>query len=406
MSVSTAYSNALPPNTLLLEYRLESVLGAGGFGMTYLAWDANLEKHVAIKEYLPRDLAVRALDNSVVPVNTADHYDYQWGLDRFIEEARTLAKFSHPNIVRVNRFFEAHGTSYMVMDYEAGESLNQFLRRVATLQEAILRAILMPIMEGLLAVHAAGFLHCDIKPSNVFIRKNGSPVLLDFGSARAVAGAPDAIATIVTQGYAPIEQYSSKGNQGPWSDIYALSAVMFRAMTGMNPPDPIARKKMDSVPIALASVRDKYNERFVKAIDWGMSINGKLRPQNIAEWRDVFIGRTPISAVNRGVALGQGGVATILATDINSEEAMTMRVEELTQRVKREPDPPTQKLAPPPPIKKTAQVIKWLVSAGVVMLIWGLGAMWSKHHFDQPEPAASVAVPSGASPAAAGKSNP
>ena len=129
MPEATTYRNALPLNAMLLEYRLEAVLGAGGFGITYLGWDTNLEKHVAIKEYLPGELAIRALDGSVVPVNTEHEYNYQWGLDRFIQEARTLAKFSHPNIVRVNRFFEANGTSYMVMDYEAGESLYQYLKR-------------------------------------------------------------------------------------------------------------------------------------------------------------------------------------------------------------------------------------------------------------------------------------
>ena len=131
MPVPTTYQNALPLASMLLEYRLESVLGAGAFGMTYLARDTHLDKQVAIKEYLPTDLAVRALDGSVVPITTDHGYNYQWGLDRFIQEARTLAKFSHPNIVRVNRYFEANGTGYMVMDYEQGVSLAQLLRDAA-----------------------------------------------------------------------------------------------------------------------------------------------------------------------------------------------------------------------------------------------------------------------------------
>ena len=128
MTESPTYQNALQTGSMLLEYRLESVLGVGGFGMTYLAWDTNLEKHVAIKEYLPAELAVRALDGSVVPITTEFKYNYTWGLERFILEARTLAKFSHPHIVRVNRYFEANGTGYMVMDYEKGLSLNQILK--------------------------------------------------------------------------------------------------------------------------------------------------------------------------------------------------------------------------------------------------------------------------------------
>ncbi len=189
MAEDAKYSNALPLNSNLQEYRLEAVLGAGGFGMTYLGWDTHLEKHVAIKEYLPGDVAVRALDGSVVPVTTEQEADYQWGLERFIKEARTLAKFSHPNIVRVNRFFEANGTSYMVMDYQAGESLNQHLKRAPMPDEATLKNILLPILDGLQAVHEAGFMHRDIKPSNVFLREDGAPVLIDFGSSRLLVRA-------------------------------------------------------------------------------------------------------------------------------------------------------------------------------------------------------------------------
>ena len=242
------YHNALPLKSMLQEYRLDSVLGAGGFGITYLGWDTNLEKHVAIKEFLPGELAMRALDGSVVPVNTDHEHNYQWGLDRFVQEARTLAKFSHPNIVRVNRYFEANGTSYMVMEYEEGESLHQLLKRAPVPDEATLTAIVMPILDGLQAVHKAGFLHRDIKPSNVFLRKDGTPVLLDFGSSRFAAGAvPKNFTAIVSPGYAPLEQYSGDGNQGPWSDIYGLACVLFRAVTGEHPPDAVRRLKSDTV---------------------------------------------------------------------------------------------------------------------------------------------------------------
>jgi len=247
------YENALALNSMLLEYRLESVLGAGGFGTTYLGWDTHLEKHVAIKEYLPSDLAVRALDSSVVPVNTESEFNYKWGLDRFIQEARTLARFSHPNIVRVNRFFEANGTSYMVMDYEAGESLHQYLKRVPVPDETALKKIMMPILDGLEAIHQAGFLHRDIKPSNVFLRENGAPLLIDFGSARMSTGhISKNLRSIVSPGYAPLEQYMREGHQGPWSDIYALSGVLYRAVTGGHPPDAVKRMKNDQVPAALA----------------------------------------------------------------------------------------------------------------------------------------------------------
>ena len=137
------YRNALPLGSMLLEYRLESVLGAGGFGMTYLAYDSVLDKRVAIKEYLPVELAVRALDGAIVPINTGSDYNYKWGLDRFLQEARLLAKFSHPNIVAVSRFFEANGTAYMVMNYESGLSLSQLLKRIPQPDEAMLTRILL-----------------------------------------------------------------------------------------------------------------------------------------------------------------------------------------------------------------------------------------------------------------------
>jgi serine/threonine protein kinase len=285
------YENALPLKSMLHEYRLDSVLGAGGFGITYLAWDTHLEKNVAIKEYLPGELAMRALDGSVLPVNTDHKQNYHWGLERFMQEARTLAKFSHPNIVRVSRYFEANGTSYMVMDYEAGESLHQYLKRGPAPDEAALTAMLMPILDGLQAVHQAGFLHRDIKPSNVFIRKDGTPVLLDFGSSRfAGGGEPRNLTAIVTPGYAPLEQYSGDGNQGPWSDIYALAGVLFRAVTGEHPPDAIRRLKSDTASSTLTAARSRFSARFLDAIERGLNRDEKLRPRSVAEWREQFRG--------------------------------------------------------------------------------------------------------------------
>jgi serine/threonine protein kinase len=285
MAETTTYHNALQMGSMLLEYRLESVLGAGGFGMTYLGWDTNLEKHVAIKEYLPTDLAVRALDGSVVPITTELKFNYQWGLDRFILEARTLAKFSHPHIVRVNRYFEAHGTGYMVMDYEKGQSLNQILK-AGQPDEARLKGILMPLLDGLQAVHATGFLHRDIKPANIFVRESGSPVLIDFGASRqALGGATKSITAVLTPGYAPLEQYASDGNQGPWSDIYAMAGVLYRAFVNDNPPDAVSRLKSDSVPAKLAALRGRVSEPTLRAMEWALTLDEKSRPQSVPEWK-------------------------------------------------------------------------------------------------------------------------
>jgi serine/threonine protein kinase len=311
MSDSTEYRNALELSTKLCEYQLKSVLGVGGFGMTYLAWDTNLEKYVAIKEYLPGDLAVRALDGSIVPVSTNHQFDYQWGLDAFIQEARTLARFSHPHIVRVNRYFEANGTGYMVMDYEEGESLNQLLKRSPHPPENVLRSILLPLLDGLAAVHAAKFLHRDIKPSNIFIRANGSPVLLDFGAARATSGGTRTLTAVLTPGFAPLEQYAVEGKQGPWSDIYAMAGVMFRAVTNSSPPDAVSRLHGDTVPQRLAEAQGRYSAPLLRAIEWALSIKAELRPQSIAEWKAAFDAQVQGTAMPRAAAApAAAGAAT------------------------------------------------------------------------------------------------
>ena len=286
--------HGLPEKTMLLEFRVESILGAGGFGITYLARDTSLDKDVAIKEYLPVDLALRALDGSVVPVNTDTAFNYKSGLDLFVEEARTLGRFTHPNIVRVSRYFEANGTAYMVMGYEAGTSLNRFLRQAAQPDEKYLKRMVEPLLAGLEVVHGAGFLHRDIKPSNIFLREDGSPVLLDFGTARLAIrdSLHDAIA-ILTPGYAPVELYVRTGQQGPWTDIYSLAAVLFRAVTGENPPDALTRLRVDGTGKRLQRHRDRYSAQFLAAIQWGLALEEKRRPQNVNEWRTAIVRGNP-----------------------------------------------------------------------------------------------------------------
>ncbi|MDA8108108.1 MAG: serine/threonine-protein kinase, partial [Betaproteobacteria bacterium] len=291
MTQSAVYRNALAPQSMLHEYRLESVLGAGSFGVTYLGWDTHLEKHVAIKEYLPAELAMRAADGSVVPLTTEAETGYKWGLERYILEARTLAKFSHPNIVRVNRYFEANGTGYMVMDYERGEPLAALLKRAPRPDEAFLRRMLAPLLEGLRAVHAAGFLHRDIKPDNIFLRADGSPTLIDFGAARqSVGDATRTLTAVLTPGYAPLEQYFSEGHQGPWTDLYALAGVLYRAVTDEPPPDAVTRLKGDRVGEVLARARGRYSEPFLKALRWALAPEEKKRPQSVEEWQRALAG--------------------------------------------------------------------------------------------------------------------
>ena len=284
-----SFRNALPMQSMLQEYRIEQVLGAGGFGITYRARDTNLDKDVAIKEYLPGELAMRAPDGNVVAQATQHEAGYKWGLERFLQEARTLGKFSHPNIVRVLRYFESNATAYVVMDYEQGDSLKTVLQLDPQPAEAKLKAWLAPLLDGLAAVHATGFLHRDIKPDNIFIRADGKPVLIDFGAAReAIGGATKSLTSILTPGYAPLEQYSGEGKQGPWTDIYAMGGVLFRAVAGKNPPDAVSRIRGDSLGAGLAAARGKYSVGFLHAIECALLMDEKQRPQNVADWKKLL----------------------------------------------------------------------------------------------------------------------
>jgi serine/threonine protein kinase len=289
-ATTTQYPNALPIGSMLMEYRLENVLGVGGFGITYLGHDTLLEKDVAIKEYFPSSAVSRGTDKSVTLTGPDMSEEYETGLDRFLKEARTLAGFSHPNIVRVNRYFKANGTGYMVMDYEEGESLKSWLKRNPQPPIDSIKALLAPLLDGIEKVHANGFLHRDIKPDNIFVRGGGDPVLIDFGSARASAGQTRTLTTLVTPGYAPFEQYSSGSPQGPWTDIYAMGGVLFYAVTGRNPPDAIARMKGDALQTLLDPAKVHYDEQLLGAIAWAMAVDEKRRPQSIGEWRDRILG--------------------------------------------------------------------------------------------------------------------
>lgn len=362
---ATTYQNALPIGSMLQEYRLDAVLGAGGFGMTYLGWDTHLEKHVAIKEYLPTDLAVRALDGSIVPITTELKHDYQWGLDRFILEARTLARFSHPHIVRVMRFFEANGTGYMVMEYEKGEPLSEVFKRAPQPDEARLKAIVLPLLDGLEAVHAAGFLHRDIKPGNIFLRENGSPVLIDFGAARhAIGGTTKSLTAVLTPGYAPLEQYASDGNQGPWSDIYAMGGVLYRALANDNPPDAVSRLKSDTLSTRLSSLRGRVSQPFLQAIEWALSVDEKQRPQSVPEWRRALAGGGP------GTAAPAAAAPTVRAG--NTAVAPTV-----VQPASRPPQPRRPLAQPPGP--KSFFAGRWLgIGATVLIALVAIGA-WNKH---------------------------
>lgn len=277
--------HALKPGHAILEYVVERTLGGGGFGITYLARDANLNLFVAIKEYLPADLAMRAEDGGVQVLGSNFKDQFDWGLERFISEARVLAAFRHPNIVRVLRYFSINGTAYIVMEFETGESLKKWIPIQKKLDQATLLKMIHPLLDGLEMVHKAGYLHRDIKPENIYIRSDYTPVLIDFGSARSTH-AEDDMTSIVSPGFAPFEQYHSKGNQGPWTDLYSLAAVMYWSISGKKPQSSIERIKKDSMEPLAKLIRHKLiNESLLGVIDWALNQDEKLRPQSVAEFR-------------------------------------------------------------------------------------------------------------------------
>ena len=304
--------HALPPGTRFEEYRLDSVLGAGGFGITYRAYDAHLDTFVAIKEYLPAEFAARTEASTVVPKSNTDAQDYHWGLTRFLDEARTLARFNHPNLNRVLRFFESNGTAYMVLEYVQGETLADRLTRERQLPEESLQRLLEEVLSGLEVMHDAGYVHRDIKPGNLMLREeDGSAVVLDFGAARqAVGQRSKAITSILTPGYAPVEQYDGKVDRvGAWTDIYALGMVAYRCVSGISDselPDAVARmlalsrEEPELLP-AIEAGKGKFNAKLLEAIDWSMEVDEGDRPQSVKIWRGALAGGGRIKDLTKSV---------------------------------------------------------------------------------------------------------
>lgn len=330
----------------ILWYQIDSVLGRGGFGITYLARDTNLNQMVAIKEYLPHDYASRSGDSTVQPDSKEHDKVYAWGLDRFMSEAQTLAKFKHPNIVRVLSVFKLNNTGYMVMEYETGKDLKS-LYKDKKMTQAELESIYYPIMDGLSQVHREGFIHRDIKPANIYIRSDGSPVLLDFGSARqAIGTATRTLTAMLSVGYAPIEQYNDgSGKQGPWTDIYSIGASMYQAITGKMPTESTMRGMSmihnEPDPYSPLSHRriDGFSPHFLRAIDQSLKLQIQDRPQTIEEFLDMLTGAVTLpdippkkevkeSDVNKTVIMPRGNDSANTWSEKTDEVTELAAVEE------------------------------------------------------------------------------
>ena len=298
----TDHHNALPAGYRLGEYEIQTVLGSGGFGITYKARDCNLGKLVAIKEYLPADFAVRDGRTTVKPKSNANKDDYVWGLDRFLDEARTLARFDHPHINKVHRYFQDNGTAYLVLEYIEGDMLSDLLKRKGRFNTVGLRRMLDELLDGLDAVHSAGYIHRDVKPANIIFRRDGSAVLLDFGAARqAIGKRSQTITSILTPGYAPVEQYlNTIDAMGAWSDLYSLGVVAYRCLVGgdesvlIDAPSRahlVQRGELEKdMPAAVKVGADNYPMSLLRAIDWAMKVDERERPQSVAEMRAVLAG--------------------------------------------------------------------------------------------------------------------
>ena len=300
---------ALAAGAQLQEYRVEWTLGVGGFGVTYLALDTNLEMQVAIKEYFPSDLVVRESSGKVRVKQPEDETAFLEGRDKFLIECRTLAKFHHPNVVQVSRFFQMNDTAYMVMNYESGASFKEWLAARGQIDETLLLKMFMPLLDGLAVVHQAGFLHRDIKPANIFVRKDNSLVLLDFGAARHAIGTKSrSLTTIVTPGYAPFELYHSHGKQGPWTDLYALAGVLYWTATGNKPVEAPARIRKDTMPPASVAAAGSFNPSILAAIDWALTPSEDKRPKSIEEFRQALTAPVPVAKT------GTGSYAAVIKT--------------------------------------------------------------------------------------------
>jgi serine/threonine protein kinase len=346
-------ANALPIGTHLSEFEIVGLVGEGGFGIVYLADDHSLQRRVAIKEYMPSSLAMRGEDASVI-VRSERHADtFEIGRRSFVNEARLLAQFDHPALLKVYRFWEANGTAYMAMPYYAGKTLRDVLRerQGPPPNEAWLQKILGPVMDALELMHAENCYHRDVAPDNIMLLRDERPVLLDFGAARRViSDMTQALTVILKPGYAPIEQYAEMPGvkQGPWTDIYALAAVVYFTITGRTPPPAVGRMLQDGYEPLATLAAGRYSEQFLTGIDHCLQVKGEQRPQSIVEMRELLgmtdYVRIPSPASGREIAPGANTVPGALETLMpTSTPASTTHVSQIDTLPRTEPTPATRK---------------------------------------------------------------
>jgi len=384
--------NTLPLGHRLQEYVIEGLIGEGGFGIVYLARDTQLGRVVALKEYMPSSLATRAADHQV-SVRSARHREtFELGLRSFVNEAQLLAAFDHPSLVKVYRFWEEHGTAYMVMPYYQGPTLKQWLtEHGARPDEAWLLSLLHPLIDALELMHHERCYHRDIAPDNVLLLKQQAtqlgrpqvmrPVLLDFGAARRViSDATQALTVILKSGYAPIEQYaeSTSMKQGAWTDVYALSAVLYAAITGHAPLPSVSRMVSDDLQPAAQVEAGHYTAEFLAAVDKGLSVRPEGRPQDMAAMRELF----SFGAGTPTVLRPAGDEATVIVRPppSNSDDADAATVLMPPAQPSKPPVAvPPIKLLNPDPAPPPSRTGVWVGGALTVAVLAGAGWWFGVH---------------------------
>ena len=302
-------NQALPNGHPLEEYLIDRQLSLGGFSIVYLAKGPD-GRQVAIKEYLPNSLALRT-DGQFKPTISNDHLGaFRYGMKCFFEEGRALARLSHPNVIRVLNFFRANETVYMVMEYEHGRTLQEFIQKhQGHISERFIRGVFTRMLNGLREVHAHKLLHLDLKPSNIYLRTDNTPVLIDFGAARQTLSTDQPmLKPMYTPGFASPEHYGSRQDLGPWSDIYSVGASMYACLAGNAPQAADERLKKDTLMPAMIRWDGQFSDRLLEIIDWCLNLNHLYRPQSVFALQKALVEvvtpptpKTPPGWINRFV---------------------------------------------------------------------------------------------------------
>jgi serine/threonine protein kinase len=305
--MSTQQANQpLPEGSQLENYRILRVLSSGGFSFVYLAQDEH-ETPVAIKEYLPASLALRTGTDAAPAVPEANQAIFRYGMKCFFDEGRALATLTHPNVVRVLNFFRANETVYMVMRYERGRTLQEHIHaRHGTLKESWIRRTFTQLLHGLREVHSRKLLHLDIKPGNIYVRNDGTPLLIDFGAARQTLTAEGTkLPPMYTPGFASPEHYANRENLGPWSDMYSVGAAMYACLSGDSPQPANERLESDKVEPARKAWSGKYTSQLLDTIDWCMRLDHLERPQSVLALQKALMGETEPGHKGEGPLMDQ-----------------------------------------------------------------------------------------------------